>query len=69
MCAHEPLAWHHTILNVKTPYLRLKIAKGVEIPVAVGSEIVVGGQKPSLPAGSRLRVLEKHVVAFILEKY
>ena len=48
---------------------RKKIAKKSEIKLCVGAEIVVGGQKPSLPAGAKLpRNIESHVYAFRLQQ-
>ena len=47
---------------------RVKLARKVRVPVSAGSEIVVGGTKPELPSGSRLRVLHEHVFAFNLEQ-
>ena len=44
----------------------VKIAQGCQCPLALGSEIVFGGQLPKLPAGSRLRVLHPHVFSFRL---
>ena len=48
---------------------RYKIARGTAIKVSVGSEIIVGGWKPELVAGSRLpKNLAEHVFAFRLQQ-
>jgi predicted component of type VI protein secretion system len=45
-----------------------KIAKHVEIQIPVGSEIVIGGQKPQLATGSKLRVVAPQAFRFVLER-
>lgn len=45
---------------------RVMIARHVAIPVAVGSEILVGGPY-SLSVGSKIRTPQEHVYGFILE--
>jgi hypothetical protein len=47
---------------------RLKIQPRSLTPIAVGSELVIGGHKPELPVGSRLRKLEPWVFAFVIEE-
>ena len=47
---------------------RMKIARNVRIPCAVGCELAIGGQKPELAAGSRLPRLDEHVFAFKLTR-
>lgn len=46
---------------------RLKIQPRSSTPVSVGTELVIGGYKPQLPVGSRLRKLEPWVFAFVIE--
>ena len=45
-----------------------KIPRHSDVPISVGSEIVVGGFKPSLPVGSCLRVRDTWVFAFRVEQ-
>jgi pSer/pThr/pTyr-binding forkhead associated (FHA) protein len=47
---------------------RKKIQPRSRTPISVGTELVIGGYKPQLPVGSRLRKLEPWVFAFVVGK-
>jgi hypothetical protein len=47
---------------------RRKIAKGVDYQIDIGTEIIIGGQKPGLATGSKLPKMAPQAFCFVLER-